>query len=697
MLFIPFICSGITSLQSGLNGFVIVNGVSYPRGYLFPIYTLSGGDTLMQIGVSNGGTLNVAGKANTYLLTTGSGSSYFAHMDTLQRWINKNFVLNSSIQINNIYDSLAASQIALADSMGVCRDSFAAIRAAIPPPSGGTVTNVSAGWGTTFTPITISGSVVVDSSAVTTYGTTRRIADSAAGSIVGGYVPTTRTLTINGTSQDLSANRSWSVGTVTSVNAVIANSGTDVSVSTLNATTTPTISFNIPSSSASNRGVLTASDWTTFNNKGSGTVTTVSTTLNSAAAADISLTVNNATTTPQISLNIPTASGTQRGALSSTDWTTFNNKLSTAVQSIVSSDASLIFSAATGIVTANMASTNSNPYTWTGGHTFQSTGLGTTTSNQVNLSNATAATSVNQVQVSPGLHYSSFVWAAGGTPQSQLVEWQIYSLPIAVGGSTGQGSILFRKQVNSGGYSTFLTIGNNGDVTSQGALTCLGAINNNSGSTSANINIPSQNSNSSVTTAGLLFGGATGVAFRGEIGGGSTTSSAPTANFNYASFIVPTQTNATASTGTHPWFSSLVVNPTSVGSGTATVTNSATLYVNGAGSAATNNYAIYVPNGAIYTGTGGVNSAATQTTVSASTSGTVVYSQPFQGSSYKKVIAYCNVTLGTASYTFPTAFTNTPVVLTTNGVASSVVTALTTTAMTITGATSTGIIIIEGY
>jgi len=32
-----------------------------------------------------------------------------------------------------------------------------------------------------------------------------------------GYVPTSRTLTINGTSYDLSANRSWSVGTVTSV------------------------------------------------------------------------------------------------------------------------------------------------------------------------------------------------------------------------------------------------------------------------------------------------------------------------------------------------------------------------------------------------------------------------------------------------------------------------------------------------
>lgn len=96
-------------------------------------------------------------------------------------------------------------------------------------------------------------------------------------------------------------------------------------------------------------------------------------------------------------------------------------------------------------------------------------------------------------------------------------------------------------------------------------------------------------------------------------------------------------------------------------------------------------------------GTGALGISTAQTTLNGATSGTAQFSQPIAGpttSSLKLVTIYCNVLLGaTTTYSFPVAFTNTPMVLgTLSGIA-----AVTTTGVTLTGTTSTGNIIIIGY
>lgn len=64
----------------------------------------------------------------------------------------------------------------------------------------------------------------------------------------------------------------------------------------------------------------------TFPTITSGTVTSVAALTLGTAGTDLTSTVANPTTTPVITLNVPDASATARGALTSADWSTFNGK-----------------------------------------------------------------------------------------------------------------------------------------------------------------------------------------------------------------------------------------------------------------------------------------------------------------------------------------------------------------------------------
>lgn len=66
----------------------------------------------------------------------------------------------------------------------------------------------------------------------------------------------------------IGAGTSSTAGTVTSVAALtLGTTGTDLTSSVANSTTTPVITINVPTSSASNRGALSSTDWSTFNGK----------------------------------------------------------------------------------------------------------------------------------------------------------------------------------------------------------------------------------------------------------------------------------------------------------------------------------------------------------------------------------------------------------------------------------------------
>lgn len=86
-----------------------------------------------------------------------------------------------------------------------------------------------------------------------------------------------------------------------------------------------------------------------------------------------------------------------------------------------------------------------------------------------------------------------------------------------------------------------------------------------------------------------------------------------------------------------------------------------------------------------------------QHAVNNSVSGTTTFSQPQAGSSFKLVVIYLSAAIGTATYTYPVAFTNTPSIVASSDVAIGIITTLSNTAVTVTGTTTTGTITLIGY
>jgi hypothetical protein len=109
-----------------------------------------------------------------------------------------------------------------------------------------------------------------------------------------------------------------------------------VTIGTANGLSLSTQVLSLGLASTSTTGALSSTDWNTFNNKTSNTGTVTSVGLSSATSG-VTIGSTPITTSGTITLAIATASGSQQGLLSSADWTTFNNKQSALTNPVTGS------------------------------------------------------------------------------------------------------------------------------------------------------------------------------------------------------------------------------------------------------------------------------------------------------------------------------------------------------------------------
>jgi hypothetical protein len=169
----------------------------------------------------------------------------------------------------------------------------------------------------------------------------------------------------------------------------------------------------MPAATTSVSGYLTSTDWNTFNNKGSGTVTSVAALTLGTTGTDLSSSVATGTTTPVITLNVPTASASNRGALSAADWTTFNNKGSGTVTSVTGTAPVVSSGGATPAISMAAATTSVNGY-------LTSTDWTTFNGKQAALVSGTNLKTVNGTTLLGSGDVGTITYAYGGTGQTTV-------------------------------------------------------------------------------------------------------------------------------------------------------------------------------------------------------------------------------------------------------------------------------------
>lgn len=247
-------------------------------------YTTSGpywhnvAPSTITVGSATTATNLAAGAVNQIAYQTGAGATSFITAPT---------VANTYLEWSGSAFQWSANPLGSVTSVG------------LSAPTGFTVTN---------SPVTTSGTLTLSFSA--------------------GYsLPTTTSQSNWDTAY--SERLQWDGG---STNLVAATGRTSLGGSTVGQnvfTLTNPSAITFPRFNADNTvSALNAADFRTAigAGTGNGTVTSVAALTLGTTGTDLSSTVATGTTTPVITLNVPTASASNRGALSSTDWSTFNGK-----------------------------------------------------------------------------------------------------------------------------------------------------------------------------------------------------------------------------------------------------------------------------------------------------------------------------------------------------------------------------------
>ena len=275
---------------------------------------------------------------------------------------------------------------------------------------------------------------------------------------------------------DLTLDPASQGGSVTSVNTVLGTTGTDLSFATVNNTTAPIITLKVPTSSATNRGALSAADWTTFNSKapattgtsilyGNGTggfgAVTVGTGLlfsggtltctTSGGVTSVSGTAPVASSggaTPVISMAAATAS--VNGYLTNTDWNTFNGKGNGTVTSIdTTSPITGGAITSSGTIAIQVANTSQSGYlTSTDWNTFN--GKAPATSGSAILY-GNGSGGFSSVTISTGLSFSGGVLVATGGG-SGTVSAVTATTPLASSGGTNPNITIAQSSSTTNGY-----------------------------------------------------------------------------------------------------------------------------------------------------------------------------------------------------------------------------------------------------